>query len=129
MNHVSDPQAAANSGEPHGHAVAIANDRRNPIDDLRTPAANLGICSVVGVLMPSTFQAVAGAQTADPIWLTVRQAAQRAQCGPKVIYRAVAARRLKAATIGGRRELRFRADWIDSWLEACSAPVEVTPRP
>jgi len=78
--------------------------------------------------MPSTLQPVAAAQSADPIWLTVRQAAARAQCGPKVIYRAVAARRLKAATIGGRRELRFRAEWIDSWLETCSTPVEITPR-
>jgi excisionase family DNA binding protein len=79
--------------------------------------------------MPSTLQPVAAVQNADPIWLTVRQAADRAQCGPKVIYRAVAARHLKAAAIGGRRELRFRAEWIDSWLEACSAPVEGTPRP
>lgn len=61
------------------------------------------------------------------IWLTVRQAAARAQCGPKVIYRAVAKRHLRAAAIGGRRELRFRTEWVDSWLEACSKPIEIRP--
>lgn len=66
-------------------------------------------------------------QTTDPVWLTVRQAASRAQCGTKAIYRAVNAGRLKAAAIGGRRELRFRAEWIDGWLEASSTPVEIQP--
>jgi len=66
--------------------------------------------------------------TPDPIWFTVRQAAKRAQCGPKVIYRAVGNGHLKAAAIGGRRELRFRAEWIDGWLEASATPVEIRRR-
>ena len=49
-------------------------------------------------------------------WLTVREAADRARCGPKTIYRAVRAGQLRAARIGGRRELRFLASWIDGWL-------------
>jgi excisionase family DNA binding protein len=49
-------------------------------------------------------------------WLTVRQAAQRAQCGIKTIYREVAAGRLRAAKVGGRRELRIRVEWVDEWL-------------
>ena len=49
-------------------------------------------------------------------WLTVKEAADRARCGPKLIYREVKARRLKAARLGGRRELRFLAEWIDEWL-------------
>jgi excisionase family DNA binding protein len=57
-------------------------------------------------------------------WLTVREAAQRARCGPRVIYREVQAGRLRAARVGGRRELRLLADWIDDWLLA-SVPVEV----
>jgi excisionase family DNA binding protein len=64
----------------------------------------------------------------DHIWLDVRQAAARAQTGPKPIYRAVKAGHLRAARIGGRRELRFRAEWLDAWLEASSTPVEL-PRP
>ena len=66
--------------------------------------------------------------TTDMIWLTVTEAAARARCGPKVIYRAVQGRRLRAAQIGGRRELRVRVDWIDAWLESLSTPVELTPR-
>jgi excisionase family DNA binding protein len=49
-------------------------------------------------------------------WLTVKEAAERARCGVKTVYREVAAGHLKAARIGGRRELRFLADWIDGWL-------------
>ena len=60
-------------------------------------------------------------------WLTVREAAQRAQCGPKTIYREAHAGKLRAARVGGRRDLRFRAAWIDEWLERSSRPVDVTP--
>ena len=49
-------------------------------------------------------------------WLTVKEAAARARCGVKLIYREVKAERLQAAKVGGRRELRFRAEWIDDWL-------------
>jgi excisionase family DNA binding protein len=38
-------------------------------------------------------------------WLTPKQAAARAQVGVKTVYREVAAGRLKAARVGGRREL------------------------
>ena len=49
-------------------------------------------------------------------WITVNEAAKRARCGVKLIYREVRAGRLKAVRVGGRRELRLRADWIDAWL-------------
>ena len=49
-------------------------------------------------------------------WLKVRDAADRARCGPKTIYRAVRSGQLRAARIGGRRELRFLELWIDQWL-------------
>ena len=49
-------------------------------------------------------------------WLTVKEAANRARCGPKLIYREVQAKRLRAARVGGRRELRFLAEWVDAWL-------------
>jgi excisionase family DNA binding protein len=54
-------------------------------------------------------------------WLKVREAADRARCGPKTIYRAVRAGQLRAARIGGRRELRFLESWIDQWLIGESA--------
>src|SRR3989442_7525896 len=49
-------------------------------------------------------------------WLKVGEAADRARCGPKTIYRAVRSGHLRAARIGGRRELRLLAAWIDLWL-------------
>ena len=60
-------------------------------------------------------------------WLVVSEAAKRARVGPKVIYREVRAGRLRAARVGGRRELRFRAEWIDEWLLAESEPRQVEP--
>ena len=47
--------------------------------------------------------------TAPPTWLTVHDAAIRARCGDKLIYREVAAGRLRGVKVGGRRSLRFRA--------------------
>jgi excisionase family DNA binding protein len=49
-------------------------------------------------------------------WITVGEAATRARCGVKLIYREVRAGRLQAVRVGGRRELRLRAEWIDTWL-------------
>ena len=49
-------------------------------------------------------------------WLTVKEAAARARCGAKLIYREVRAGRLRAARVGGRRELRFLVAWVDEWL-------------
>ena len=56
-------------------------------------------------------------QTAEQSpWLTVEEAAQRARCGIKTIYREVRAGRLRAARVGGRRELRLLPAWVDEWL-------------
>ncbi|MBL8141847.1 MAG: helix-turn-helix domain-containing protein [Acidobacteria bacterium] len=52
------------------------------------------------------------------VWLTVREAAKRARCGVKTVYREVVAGRLRAARVGGRRSLRFRPEWVDAWMEA-----------
>jgi excisionase family DNA binding protein len=53
-------------------------------------------------------------------WRTAHQAAARVQCGVKQIYRAANRGELKAARIGGRKELRFRDEWIDLWLSAAA---------
>jgi excisionase family DNA binding protein len=49
-------------------------------------------------------------------WITVHEAAKRARCGSKLVYREVRAGRLRAVRVGGRRELRLRSEWIDAWL-------------
>ena len=58
-------------------------------------------------------------------WLTVEDAAQRARCGVKTIYREVHAKRLRAARIGGRRELRLLPEWIDQWLVETTTPGRI----
>lgn len=55
-------------------------------------------------------------------WLTVAEAARRARCGVKTIYREVRAGRLRAARIGGRRELRLLPEWVDEWLLNSTTP-------
>ena len=62
-------------------------------------------------------------------WLKVCEAADRARCGPKTIYRAVQSGELRAARIGGRRELRFLEAWVDTWLLSHEGVCEInTPR-
>jgi excisionase family DNA binding protein len=63
--------------------------------------------------------------TPETEWRTVKQACAIAQCGPKQLYREIAAGRLRAARIGGRRDLRIHRRWIDQWLEQAATPVEV----
>lgn len=62
-------------------------------------------------------------------WLTAHEAAQRAKVSTRTIYTAVRAGRLRSALIGGRRSHRFRAAWVDAWLEANSTPIEITRGP
>ena len=75
-----------------------------------------GIAAFVppGLRRESKVRSEKGVQTSP--WLTVKEAADHARCGIKLIYREVKAERLQAAKVGGRRELRFRAEWIDDWL-------------
>ena len=60
-------------------------------------------------------------------WLTVNEAAGHARCGVRSIYLAVQQGKLRAAKLGGRRELRFTREWIDAWLLASSTPELVNP--
>jgi len=60
-------------------------------------------------------------------WLKVDDAAEHAKCGTRSIYLAVKQGKLRAARLGGRRELRFLAEWIDGWLLASSTPEIVNP--
>ena len=66
------------------------------------------------------------AVTAPTPWLTVNEAADRARCGPKLIYREVRAGRLRAARVGGRRELRLLVEWVDEWLLQMTTPTRVS---
>ncbi|MDP3720032.1 MAG: helix-turn-helix domain-containing protein [Acidobacteriota bacterium] len=58
-------------------------------------------------------------------WLTVAEAATRARVGRKTIYREIAAGRLRAAVVGGRRDFRLLDAWVDEWLMQSSEPAEI----
>lgn len=58
-------------------------------------------------------------------WRTAKEAGARGRVSERTVYNEVKAGRLRAARVGGRRELRLRDEWIDAWLEA-SAPQEIT---
>jgi excisionase family DNA binding protein len=53
-------------------------------------------------------------------WLTTLQAAARAQVSESTILREARALRLRSVRVGGRRNLRVRPEWVDSWLEGQS---------
>jgi len=73
------------------------------------------------------------AQTTDRfgenVWLTLRRAAARAAVSEATIKREVSRGRIRFARVGGRRSLRFRAEWIDAWLDSSTTPIEQTTRP
>jgi excisionase family DNA binding protein len=54
---------------------------------------------------------------AELLWLTMSDVTARVRCGRKIIYRAVAAGKLRAAVINARGDLRFRHEWVDAWLD------------
>jgi excisionase family DNA binding protein len=60
-------------------------------------------------------------------WRTVREIAARWRCGEKLVYREIAAGRLRAARIGGRRDYRILDEWADEALIRMSTPVEIRP--
>ena len=57
-------------------------------------------------------------------WLVISEAASYARVSPKTIYRSVESGQLRAARVGGRRSLRFKAAWLDEYLERCAPQVE-----
>jgi len=64
----------------------------------------------------------------DTVWLTLRRAAARAAVSQATIKREVSRGRIRFARVGGRRHLRFRAEWIDAWLDASATPSEGASR-
>lgn len=61
-------------------------------------------------------------------WLTLSEAADYARRGRRFLAREVRAGRLRAAVVGGKRQLLFKREYIDAWLEDQAAPVLVPVR-
>jgi excisionase family DNA binding protein len=51
------------------------------------------------------------------IWLTVAEGAEYAGVSRDTIYTACEKRELRHARIGGRRAIRLKLEWIDTWIE------------
>jgi excisionase family DNA binding protein len=56
-------------------------------------------------------------------WLRIAEACDYARVGKKIIYAAIAAGRLRAAQVDGRRKLLIRREWIDAWLDATAPQI------
>ncbi len=57
-------------------------------------------------------------------WLRLDHAARLAQVHPATLRREIRRGTLRATRIGGRKSIRIRAEWIDSWLEASTTQDE-----
>jgi excisionase family DNA binding protein len=51
------------------------------------------------------------------VWLNVAEAAEYAGVSRDTIYTACERREMRQVRVGGRRAIRLRAEWIDTWLE------------
>lgn len=50
-------------------------------------------------------------------WWTARRAAAYIGAGPKEIYKAVRAGKLKAVRLNQRGDIRTTREWVDEWME------------
>lgn len=86
------------------------------------------IAAAAAVTIPEVGQqdgGVGNGVTPSSPWLLGIEAATYLRISAKTIYREARAGRLRHARVGGRRELRFRREWLDQWLEATATPIEV----
>jgi hypothetical protein len=49
-------------------------------------------------------------------WFTVKEAAKRARCSPRILYGEANLVRLRVARVGAGRNTRFHVQWVDEWL-------------
>ena len=64
----------------------------------------------------------------DSPWLTAAEAASYVKRCRKTLVREIRAGRLRAAIIGGRRQILTRREWLDQWVMDQATPVEFPRR-
>lgn len=62
-------------------------------------------------------------------WLDAGQGASYARVSRKLLYRAIRSGRLRAARVGGRRQVRLRREWLDAFIEGQVTGPEAPGRP
>ena len=68
-----------------------------------------------------------GALLTTSPWMTATEAAAYLKRGKRFVLRAIRDGRLRAARVGGRREVLTRVEWLDQFIEDQAAPVMVVP--
>lgn len=61
-------------------------------------------------------------------WLTSHEAGAYLKRSFRFVLREVKAGRLRAAYIGGHREVLTRREWLDEWVTAQTQPLELPRR-
>lgn len=56
-------------------------------------------------------------QAGDCRWWSAKRAAAYIGAGPKEIYKAVRAGKLKAVRLNQRGDIRTTREWVDEWME------------
>ncbi len=56
-------------------------------------------------------------ETSEARWWSARRAAMYVGAGPKEIYKAVRAGKLKAVRLNERGDIRTTREWVDAWME------------
>jgi excisionase family DNA binding protein len=69
---------------------------------------------------PTTTESPQQSSAVQSPWLTVDEAKDYMKVSAKQVYREIAAGRLRAARVGGRRQIRLRVQWLDAYLESCA---------
>ena len=60
---------------------------------------------------------------ADSPWMTLREAATYLKRGRRFVLREIHLGKLRAAIVGGRREILTRRDWCDQYVEDLAKPI------
>jgi excisionase family DNA binding protein len=68
-----------------------------------------------------------GAAVPSP-WMTATEAAEYLHRGRRFVLNEIHAGRLRAAIIGGRREVLTCRDWCDAWVSERAQPMPLLPR-
>jgi len=64
---------------------------------------------------------------AESPWLTAAEAAAYLKRGRRFVLREIHAGKLRAARIGGKREILTRAEWCDAYVVDQATPVAIFP--
>ena len=61
-------------------------------------------------------------------WMTTKEAAAYLKKGRRFVLREIHSGRLRAAIVGGRREVLTRAEWCDCWVQDQARPITLHRR-